>query len=164
MILIFEFQVQNFLYLISILLFYIHRQPIFSKLKRGLDTSTVGQFHAEHDFLNDRSQANLSKLTILVDNEQAATRAYLTKDVRIRTRLSVTLAGWGLEVTDRGGGDPDEVRPFLDPEGLPDLENERGRGFFLLAQSVDALTVDLSPDGDGLIFCAERRYASGPEA
>ncbi len=61
-------------------------QPIFSKLKRGLDTSTVGQFHAEHDFLNDRSQANLSKLTILVDNEQAATRAYLTKDVRKAAR------------------------------------------------------------------------------
>jgi len=70
-------------------------QPIFSKLKRGLDTSTAGQFHEERlDFLNNRSEANLSKLTILVDNEQAATRAYLTKDVRkaaLQTQISTLL-------------------------------------------------------------------------
>jgi len=70
-------------------------QPIFSKLKRGLDTSTAGQFHEERlDFLNNRSQANLSKLTILVENEQAATRAYLTKDVRkaaLQTQISTLL-------------------------------------------------------------------------
>ena len=52
----------------------------------------------------------------------------------------------------------DELRPFLDPEGLPDLEDERGRGFFLLAQSVESLTVEQSPTGDGLTFRAERLY------
>ncbi len=62
-------------------------QPIFSKLKRGLDTSTVGQFHEKQlDFLNNRSRANLSKLTILRDNEQAWTRANLKKDVREATK------------------------------------------------------------------------------
>ena len=62
-------------------------QPIFSKLKRGLDTSTAGQFHEERlDFLNNRSEANLSKLTILRDNEQAWTRANLKKDVREATK------------------------------------------------------------------------------
>ena len=62
-------------------------QPIFSKLKRGLDTSAVGQFHEEQlDFLNNRSEANLSKLTILRDNEQAWTRANLKKDVREATK------------------------------------------------------------------------------
>ncbi len=69
-------------------------QPIFSKLKRGLDTSTAGQFHEKIDRLNSRSQANLSKLTILVDNEQAATRAYLTKDVRkaaLQTQINTLL-------------------------------------------------------------------------
>jgi len=69
-------------------------QPIFSKLKRGLDTSTAGQFHEKIDLLNNRSQANLSKLTILVENEQAATRAYLTKDVRkaaLQTQISTLL-------------------------------------------------------------------------
>ena len=69
-----------------------------------------------------------------------------------------------LEVTDKGGGDPEELRPFLEPDGLPDLENERGRGFFLLAQSVESLTVEASPAGDGLTFRAERRYAGGAEA
>ncbi len=70
-------------------------QPIFSRLKRGLDTSAIGQFHEEQlDFLNNRSQANLSKLTILVDNEQAATRAYLTKDVQeaaLQTQINTLL-------------------------------------------------------------------------
>ncbi|MCH2062780.1 MAG: CvpA family protein [Roseibacillus sp.] len=62
-------------------------QPIFSKLKRGLDTSAVGQFHEKQlDFLNNRSQANLSKLTILRDHEQAWTRANLKKDVREATK------------------------------------------------------------------------------
>lgn len=84
----------------------------------------------------------------------------LARDVRIRARLEVSEAGWVLQVTDRGGGDPEVLRPFLEPGGIPDLEDERGRGFFLLAQSVEALTVELSPDGDGLVFCAERRYAS----
>ena len=88
----------------------------------------------------------------------------LASDVRIRTRLTVTSSGWMLEVTDRGGGDPEELRPFLDPQGLPDLEDERGRGFFLLAQSVDVLKVDMSPDGDGLTFSAERLYESESEA
>jgi len=84
----------------------------------------------------------------------------LSTDVRIKARLTIQSSGWALEVTDRGGGDPDELRPFLDPDGLPDLEDERGRGFFLLAQSVDSLTVDQSPGGDGLTFRAERRYDS----
>ena len=70
-------------------------QPIFSRLKRGLDTSAIGQFHEEQlDFLNNRSQANLSKLTILIENEQAFTRAYLTKDVReaaLQTQINTLL-------------------------------------------------------------------------
>ncbi len=70
-------------------------QPIFSRLKRGLDTSAIGQFHEEQlDFLNNRSQANLSKLTILIENEQAFTRAYLTKDVQeaaLQTQINTLL-------------------------------------------------------------------------
>ena len=88
----------------------------------------------------------------------------LKVDVRLQARLSVDSGGWVLEVTDKGGGDPEELRPFLEPDGLPDLEDERGRGFFLLAQSVESLTVEASPAGDGLTFRAERRYAGGTEA
>ena len=84
----------------------------------------------------------------------------LATDVRIKAHLTVQSSGWVLEVTDRGGGDPDDLRPFIDPEVLPDLEDERGRGFFLLAQSVDSLTVDQSPGGDGLTFRAERHFES----
>ena len=88
----------------------------------------------------------------------------LTADIRIKARLTIQSSGWALEVTDRGGGDPEELRPFLDPDGLPDLENERGRGFFLLAQSVESLTVEQSPAGDGLTFRAERLYDAESEA
>ena len=41
---------------------------------------------------------------------------------------------------------------------IPDLEDERGRGFFLLAQMVDVLAVERSDDGLGLSFRAVRRY------
>ena len=94
----------------------------------------------------------------------ARTFQELGADVRIRSKLTVSATGWVLEVSDRGGGDPEEVRTFLDPEGLPDLENERGRGFFLLATSVESLTVEANPEGDGLTFRAERRYDSAGES
>ena len=88
----------------------------------------------------------------------------LGSDVRVRSKLTVSSSGWILEVSDRGGGDPEELRAFLDPDGLPDLEDERGRGFFLLASSVDSLTVESNPEGDGLTFKAERRYDSAGES
>ncbi|MDE0890818.1 MAG: ATP-binding protein [Planctomycetota bacterium] len=88
----------------------------------------------------------------------------LGSDVRVRSKLTVSSSGWILEVSDRGGGDPEELRAFLDPDGLPDLEDERGRGFFLLASSVDSLTVEANPEGDGLTFKAERRYDSAGES
>ena len=57
-------------------------QPALSKLKRTLDTSVAGQLHEKFDFLNSRARANLSKLTLLVDNERVWTRANLKPDVR----------------------------------------------------------------------------------
>ena len=74
--------------------------------------------------------------------------------------LGVDPTGWQLSVSDQGGGDPSEITPFLDPDGLPDLEDERGRGFFLLVQMVDRLTVERSPDGKGLEFTARKRTES----
>ena len=102
-------------------------------------------------------------LTNAIDHgggDGAHTFQELKTDVRVRVKLTVTPSGWVLEVSDRGGGDPEALKPFLEPEGLPDLEDERGRGFFLLAQSVESLTVDTNPEGDGLTFRAERRYAA----
>ena len=58
-------------------------QPALSKLKRKLDASQAGRFHIDNlDLINSRARANLSKLTLLVDNERVWTRANLKADVR----------------------------------------------------------------------------------
>ena len=58
-------------------------QPALSKLKRKLDASHAGRFHIDKlDLINNRARANLSKLTLLVDNERVWTRANLKADVR----------------------------------------------------------------------------------
>ena len=84
----------------------------------------------------------------------------LERDVRMTLRLSLDNGSWRLEVADQGGGLPDDVRALLEPsDDLPDLEDERGRGFFLLKQMVDRIEVDRSDDGLGLSFRALRSYA-----
>ena len=48
---------------------------------------------------------------------------------------------------------------MIEPEGgIPDLEDERGRGFFLLAQMVDELDVMISVDGLGLALEARKGH------
>lgn len=87
----------------------------------------------------------------------AMEEADIQGDVRMYLRLSVTSERWVLSVSDQGGGEPSEIEPFLDDTGLPDLEDERGRGFFLLVQMVDELTVARSDDGKGLEFTARKK-------
>jgi anti-sigma regulatory factor (Ser/Thr protein kinase) len=84
----------------------------------------------------------------------------LVADVRMQLSLSVIAGTWTLSVSDQGGGDPAELEPYLDSQALPDLEDERGRGFFLLVQMVDQLTVTRSVDGRGLCFTARKRSSS----
>jgi len=80
----------------------------------------------------------------------------LASDVRVRmvVRLDADAGdgrAWAVRVDDQGGGDVAAVEGFIRPEsGFPDLEDERGRGLFLLAEMVDHLEVTLSPDGKGL--------------
>lgn len=81
----------------------------------------------------------------------------LDGDVRMTLTLAVRADGWDLSVTDQGGGRPEDVAQYLDPEHEPDFLDERGRGFFLLVRMVDALDVLASPDGKGLVFTARRR-------
>lgn len=84
----------------------------------------------------------------------------LEQDVRMTLRLMLSNGSWILEVTDQGGGMPDDVRTLLEPtDDIPDLEDERGRGFFLMKQMVDLIEVDRSGDGLGLLFRALRKYA-----
>jgi len=80
----------------------------------------------------------------------------LEGDVRMHLALGVSESGWELCVSDQGGGRPDDVAHYLDGEVPPDLEDERGRGFYLLAQMVDELRVDRSRDGKGLAFVARK--------
>lgn len=76
----------------------------------------------------------------------------------VRVRMVVRIGpdagegrAWALRVDDQGGGDVETIEGFIRPEsGFPDLEDERGRGLFLLAEMVDHLEVSVSPDGKGL--------------
>lgn len=85
--------------------------------------------------------------------------ADLPGDIRLLAELRIESGRWCFVVTDQGGGDPEELRALIDPpDGLPDLEDERGRGFFLLAQMVDELTVEASDGGGGLAIGASKSF------
>jgi len=92
----------------------------------------------------------------------AMEEADIQGDVRMQLWLRVVAGSWTLRVSDQGGGDPEEMEPFLDDTVLPDLEDERGRGFFLLVQMVDRLSVARSEDGKGLEFTAHKANGDSP--
>ncbi len=89
-------------------------------------------------------------------------RALREEDLRSRVRMSLVLLfsddAWTLRVGDQGGADPDELRQRLLVTEEPDLEDDRGRGFYLLAQMVDSLDVVRSADGLGVEFVAVRAF------
>jgi anti-sigma regulatory factor (Ser/Thr protein kinase) len=76
----------------------------------------------------------------------------------VRMTLEVTLLDdrWELAVADQGGGDPAELRALLG-RGMPDLEDERGRGLYLLESMLTSLGVERSPDGKGIVVTAVRQ-------
>ncbi|MCP3918209.1 MAG: hypothetical protein GY711_21880 [bacterium] len=85
----------------------------------------------------------------------------LANNVRMVVEFGLEGTCWTVRVHDQGGGDLDEVRELIEPnDGFPDLEDERGRGFFLLAQMVDTLSVHKSEDGLGLAIEASKQYDS----
>jgi len=86
--------------------------------------------------------------------------ADLEGDVEMGMRLDLVDGGWAISVADQGGAEPKDVEELIRPtDGFPNLDDERGRGFFLLAGMVDELTVGRSPDGLGLMLKASRVYA-----
>lgn len=89
----------------------------------------------------------------------AMTEHELEGDPRMRLSLVVGELEWRLAVSDEGGGDPARVRHALRSAQLPDLEDERGRGLYLMRQMVDSMEVDRSADGRGLTFRISRRHA-----
>lgn len=91
--------------------------------------------------------------------EHAMEEEELSSAVRMTMLVRCSSGAWEMQVSDQGGGDPAKVQHIIDAQDdLPDLEDERGRGFFLLRQMVDRLEVTRSPDGLGLSFTASRRY------
>jgi len=82
----------------------------------------------------------------------------LDGDPRMKMRLVVGGREWLLAVSDEGGGDPERVRQAIQAAQLPDLEDERGRGLYLMRQMVDSMEVDLSENRRGLTFRIKRRH------
>lgn len=82
------------------------------------------------------------------------------RGVRMSLFAAVRPDGWEIHVGDQGGGDPALLEPLLTPGELPDLEDERGRGFFLMTQMLQEMRVTRTRDGKGLLIIACRRYGS----
>lgn len=80
--------------------------------------------------------------------------------VRMSLAAHVTREGWEIRVGDQGGGDPAQLEPFLGGGEMPDLDDERGRGFFLMAQMVQEMRVTRTRDGRGLLVIALRKYGA----
>ena len=80
--------------------------------------------------------------------------------VKMELVLVLRTSGWVLDVADEGGGDPDELDALLHPADLPDLEDERGRGFFLISGLCQSLSVRQRKDGKGLVVTAVRLNAA----
>jgi anti-sigma regulatory factor (Ser/Thr protein kinase) len=92
-------------------------------------------------------------------NGAAMSADEMTSDSRMRMSLVVGNGEWMLAVSDEGGGDPSRVRRALRSAQHPHLEDERGRGLFLIRQMVDTMEVDRSGDGRGLTIKVSRRHA-----
>lgn len=122
-------------------------------IERGLDDDEVGTLELVTSEL-------LSNAVDHGGGGCAMEEADIEGDVRMQLWLRVVSTSWTVSVSDQGGGDPKEMEPFLDKNELPDLEDERGRGFFLLVQMVDQITVARSADGKGLEFTAHKQNGS----
>jgi len=82
--------------------------------------------------------------------DQAILASDLKDGARMHLYCSVSGPSWVLRVSDQGGGSPEEVDALFHPEGLPDLESERGRGLFLITTMCDSVRVCRSGDGLGV--------------
>jgi anti-sigma regulatory factor (Ser/Thr protein kinase) len=89
----------------------------------------------------------------------AMTENDLAGDPRMKLVLSIRPRDWLLAVTDENGGDATRLQQAVRNAQLPDLNDERGRGLYLMRQMVDSMEVDKSADGRGLTFRVVRRHA-----
>jgi len=91
--------------------------------------------------------------------ESAREEADLNGDVRMSIDVAFKDGEWVVGVEDQGGGNHEEMNAFMQAQkDMPDLEDERGRGFFLILNMVDDIGVERSADGLGLRFRVRRGY------
>ena len=86
----------------------------------------------------------------------------LVSEVRMRMHLLIESDHWVLSVTDEGGGDADALRAALE-DATFSLEDDRGRGLFLMREMVDRMEILGSDNGAGLTFRATKKHG-GDEA
>jgi anti-sigma regulatory factor (Ser/Thr protein kinase) len=84
----------------------------------------------------------------------------LVGDVQMSLEFHVSASRWTLAVSDQGGGRAQDLQGYLVPGADIPLEDERGRGFFLLRQMVDALSIEGSADGLGLTVSVVRHHTA----
>lgn len=120
----------------------------------------VAQAFARTD---DMADSDIEKLMLVVSEllanavdhgggGAAMTEEDLVGDVRMKLRLVFRETGWELEVEDQGGGDLAEAAALIESANVMDLEDERGRGLFLVSEMVDSF--DVRVGAEGLIFVA----------
>lgn len=81
--------------------------------------------------------------------------------VRMQARVSLEEDGWRVSVSDQGGGDPAPLLRMLAADEPPDVEDERGRGIYLIRSLTDEISIEVAPDGRGLVIVATKRYGAG---
>lgn len=74
----------------------------------------------------------------------------LADEARMGLFLTVDDKAWRMEIEDSGGGDVVEARELIANCSIGDLEDERGRGLFLVREMVDELGV--REGAKGLVF------------
>lgn len=93
----------------------------------------------------------------------AMTEEDLIVPVEMGLDFELSAVSWRMTVSDQGGGDPEEVRALLKSEEPPDLEDARGRGLFLMRETVDELSARASSDGLGIAIVAVRNFQAPGE-
>lgn len=85
--------------------------------------------------------------------------AQAKRGAHMQLALVLDAERWTLEVADEGRGDAGQLESMLHPPQAPGIEQERGRGMFLVEQLVDRVDVRRRRDGRGLLVRATRRHA-----
>jgi anti-sigma regulatory factor (Ser/Thr protein kinase) len=79
-------------------------------------------------------------------------------ELRMRLEFRIEPEAWTLVVADAGDGDPEKLSAQFAEGGIPDLEDERGRGLFLMRELVDRIDVSAGLGGRGVRVEVRRQH------